>query len=174
MNTFIVHKMKNKNSGVTFIELLLYISLSAIILMVSAVFLSLLLRSRVKNQTMAEVGQQGIQMMQLITQEIRNADSINSPSTGSVGTTLSLATSGGTRTFTFSGGNLQMQEGGGTQIPLSSSRVTLSNATFHNLSRAGTPGIVRIQFTLTHINPNGQNEYTFSRDFTTSSALRHP
>ena len=40
-------------------------------------FLSLLMQSRVKNQAISEVEQQGVQVMQLVTQTGRNATNIN-------------------------------------------------------------------------------------------------
>ena len=45
------HKRRN-NRGFTLVELLLYVSISGVILLVISVFLSTLLESRVKNQTM--------------------------------------------------------------------------------------------------------------------------
>lgn len=166
-----------KKKGVTFIELLLYISISAIILMISSVFLSVLLSARVKNQTMAEVGQQGMQIMQIITNSVRNADLINFPLTGDSGTSLSLALASSSLNptfFTFSSDGIQIQEGAGEVIALSSSRVVISDVIFQNLSLPNTPGIVRVQFTVSHINPSGRNEYSSSKNFTTSISLRSP
>lgn len=130
--------MKRKQ-GFTLIELLLYVAIiGAIILSVSG-FLSLIMSSRIKNQAIAEVEQQGIQVMQTLTQTIRNASTISIP-------------------YDIS--------------DLINSRVTVSNLTFSNLSRPGTPGTVRIQFTLTHINPEGRQEYNFSKTFYDTATLR--
>jgi len=52
--------------------------------------------------------------------------------------------------------------------------VTVSGLTFQNLSRSATPGTVRIQFTLTHVNPAGRNEYSFAKTFIGSATLRQP
>lgn len=171
-----LNRASTKKSGVTFIELILYVAISAIILMVSAVFLSLLMRSRIKNQVMAEVGQQGTQIMQIITQKIRDADGINVPLTGTLGTQLSLSIPGDTNPtiIEFVGSDVQIQENGGAVVPLTSSRVLVSNGFFLNLTRSGTLGIVRIGFDLSHVNNTGANEYFFSRNFMTSASLRHP
>lgn len=128
-----------KQKGFTLIELLLYVSIVGAIIFSIAGFLSLSMQSRVKNQTIAEVEQQGVQIMQSLTQTIRNASAISIP-------------------YDIS--------------DLYNSRVTVSNLTFTNLTRAGTPGNVRIQFTLTHINPSGRNEYDFSKTFYGSASLR--
>src|SRR3990167_11517142 len=80
------------NSGFTLIELLLYVAISSVMLLITSLFLQTLLQSRIKNQTIAEVEQQGLAVMQLITQAARNADSINSPATGASAVSLSLNT----------------------------------------------------------------------------------
>lgn len=177
MKIFSTTKIKTKKSGVTLIELLMYIAMSAIILMTSSMFLTLLINSRIKNQTIAEVGQQGTQIIQNISRAIRKAESINSPSAGSSSTTLSITmTDSGVNPtiFQYSNGAMEIREGSGGFISLSSPRIIVSDVTFRNLSRPSTPGIIRTQFTLSHLNPAGRNEYSFSRTFTTSSSLRYP
>lgn len=173
--------MKNlhAHNGFTLIELLLYVSVSALLLLITSLFLSTLLQSRVKNQTIAEVEQQGLHVMQIITQTTRNADSMNSPTQGvSVGT-LSLntyASANNPTLFDLDGvsGVIRIKEGAGALVSLTNSRVTASALNFQNLSRAGTPGIIRISFTLTHVNPSGRNEYNFSKTFYASASLRAP
>ena len=155
--------MNNYKKGFTLIELLLYVSIVGAIVLSIAGFLSLLMQSRVKNQTIAEVEQQGVAVMQIITQTVRNSTSINSPATGSTGSTFTL----NANTFDLSGGVIRMDT-----IALTNSRVTASGLSFYNLSRAGTPGTVRIQFTLTHINPSGRNEYDFNKIFYGSASRR--
>ena len=143
-------QMSNVQKGFTLIELLLYVSIvGAMILSVSAI-LPLLMQSRVKNQTIAEVEQQGIQVMQLITQTGRNATDINF-----------------TSAFDLSGGTIRQNS-----IALTNSRIVASNLTFTNLSRAGTHGTIRIQFALTHINPSGRNEYDYNKTFYGTASLR--
>ncbi|MDP3973695.1 MAG: hypothetical protein Q8P92_02570 [Candidatus Daviesbacteria bacterium] len=142
--------MKNFQKGFTLIELLLYVSLvGAMILTVSAL-LSLLMQSRVKNQTISEVEQQGVQVMQRITQTGRNATDVNF-----------------TSAFDLSGGAIRENS-----IALTNTRIVASALTFTNLSRAGTPGTIRIQFTLTHVNPEGRQEYNFSKTFYETATIR--
>ncbi len=163
------------SKGFTLVELLLYISIvSAMILSVSA-FLPLLMASRVKNQTIAEVEQQGMQGMNLITQTIRNAQTITSPTIGTSASsaTLDVVTASLDPTiFDLSGGAIRITEGAGLAIALTNSRVTASSLTFYNLSRADTPGTIRIQFTLTHVNPSGRNEYEYAKTFYGTASLR--
>ncbi len=161
--------------GFTLIELLLYVSISAVLLLVISVFLSSLLQSRIKNQTIAEVEQQGLQVMQLITQTARNADNINSPSQGGSASSISLHfldLSKDPTIFDNNNGIIRIKEGGGAAINLTNNRVTVSSLSFQNLSRNNTPGIIRISFILSHVNPAGRNEYEYSKIFISSASLR--
>lgn len=169
--------IRHSNQGFTLIELLLYVAISGVILLVISLFLQTLLESRIKNQTIAEVEQQGLQVMQLITQTIRNADTINSPAIGASAATLSINTytAGNNPTvFDLSSGVIRIKEGVGSAIALTNARITASALNFQNLSRVSTPGTIRISFTITHSNPAGRNEYNFSKTFYGSASLRQP
>ena len=169
-------KLKNKN-GFTLIELLLYVAISGVILLITSLFLQTLLESRIKNQTIAEVEQQGLQVMQIITQTLRNADAINSPAQGASAATLSINTYTGANNptvFDLGSGAIRIKEGVGAVIPLTNSRIVASALDFQNFSRADTPDTIRISFTLTHINPEGRSEYNFSKIFYGSASLRQP
>ena len=48
------------------------------------------IRSQAKNQVIAEVEQQGEQIMSLMTQTLRNADAVNSPTKGNNASTISI------------------------------------------------------------------------------------
>ncbi|MBI5222371.1 MAG: prepilin-type N-terminal cleavage/methylation domain-containing protein [Candidatus Magasanikbacteria bacterium] len=161
--------------GFTLVELLLYASITSVMLLVISVFLSTLLESRVKNQTIAEVEQQGTQVMQLITQTARNAEAITSPATGASASSLTLdvvTVASDPTIFDLSGGVIRIKEGAGTATALTNSRVTASALTFQNLSRTSTPGTIRIMFTLTYVNSSGRNEYTYAKTFYGSASLR--
>jgi Tfp pilus assembly protein FimT len=166
--------MINKK-GFTLIELLLYVSIVGAIIFSVASFLSLQMQSRVKNQTISEVEQQGISVMQIITQTGRNADAINSPAQGASAASLSVNTifAGNNPTvFDLASGVIRIKEGAAAVVLLTNSRVIATNLTFQNLSRSGTPGAIRIQFTLTHINPEGRSEYNYSKTFYDTASLR--
>ena len=148
--TMVKSQMLNVQKGFTLIELLLYVSIVGAIIVAVAGFLSLRMQSRVKKQAISEVEQQGVQVMQVSTQNGRNATNINFSSV-----------------CDLSGGTIRQNT-----IALTNSRVVASNLTFQNLSRTGTPGTIRVQFTLTHINPEGRNEYNYSKTFYGSASLR--
>lgn len=171
-----IYYLKSK-SGFTLVELLLYVSIASIMLLITSLFLATLLQSRIKNQTIAEVEQQGLQVMQLMTQTVRNADTINSPGSGASAATLSVNTisAGNNPTvFDFASGVIRIKEGAAAVVPLTNSHLTASSLSFSNLSRASTPGTIRIQFILTSVNPTGRNEYSFTKTFIGSATLRQP
>lgn len=165
------------NKGFTLIELLLYVAISSVMLLVISFFLQTLLESRIKNQTIAEVEQQGLQVLQIIMQTARNAEAVTLPAQGASASSLILDVLTGASdptVFDLSGGIIRIAEGTSSSVALTNSRVTASALIFQNLSRAGTPGTIRVQFTLTHINPENRNEYNFSKTFTVSVTLRQP
>jgi len=156
------------SKGFTLIELLLYIGIVGAVVLSAVGFLSLVMQSRVKNQTIAEVEQQGIQVMQIITQTSRNAGSINSPTQGQTAYSLSVDST----VFDLLAGTVRITQGIGSPVSLTNSQVIASDLTFENLSRTGTAGTIRIQFTLTRVNPAGGSEHNYSKTFYGSATLR--
>lgn len=67
---------------------------------------------------------------------------------------------------------IRSTEGAGSAIPLSSTKVQISGLTFTNLTRSGTPGVMRVSFTVTRLNPGNRNAYNYSKTFTSSASLR--
>jgi len=172
--------LKQKKSGVfltgfTLVEIVLYVTIFVGILLASSSVYNTALLSRVKSQTIAEVEQQGAQAVQAMTQTIRNATTINSPSTGASASSLSVNVVTGANSptiFDLSSGQLRVKLGAGTAVPLNNSRVTASSLIFYNESRASTHGIITFHFTLTHVNPANQQEYNYSKIFYGSASLR--
>ena len=171
--------MKNKNNkttaGFTLVELILYVGIASVILLVISLFLATVLESRVKNQTIAEVDQVATQAIQIITQTIRNSDSINSPLAGQSSETLSLKLSDLSKNptnFDLAFGSIRIIEGTAQPVPITGPQVIVSNLSFQNLSRPDTVGLVRIQFTLTYASSSGRNEMDYTKDFYTSASLR--
>ncbi|QQS15536.1 MAG: type II secretion system protein [Candidatus Moraniibacteriota bacterium] len=164
-----------RQSGFTLIELLLYVGIASLLLFAASIILSILLESRIKNQTIAEVEGQGAAVLHILGQSVRNASGINSPSPGSSASMLSLAVdnSGNNPTvFNIELGALRVKEGSSGAINLTNSRVVVSNLSVANLSRSGTLGTVRIEFTVAAKNTSGRNAYSFSKTFATSATLR--
>lgn len=158
-------------------ELLLYVVTSATMLIVIVLFLATILEARVKNQTIAEVDQQGLRAMELMTQAIRNARAIGAPatSTSAASLTLHVLTPANDPTiFDLATGTLRIKEGAAAPIALTNSRVSVSSLSFQNLSRNLTPGTLRITFTLSYVNTTGRREYQYTKSFVGSASLRQP
>lgn len=163
------------NAGFTLVELILYVSVSALVALAAAGLIILIVQARVKSQTISEVEQVGSQVMNLITQTARNSPQINSPLPGGTSGVLSLANQSSTKNpavFDVQSGTIRITEGAYEPAPLTSSRILASNLLFQNLSRANTSGTIRIQFTLTHQNPGGRNEYDYAKNFYGSATIR--
>ena len=168
-------KLQKNRKGFTLVETLLYVSIVSIMLLVMSAFLFLILQSRTKYQTISEVDQEGIQVVQIITQTIRNSKKINVPAVGASGATLSvdMLDAGKTPTvFNSAGTNMQIKEGTGVITPLTASKITVSGLSFSNVSMVNTPGVVKFQFTLTYVNLSGRNEYDYSKTFYGTASLR--
>ncbi|MEK7180932.1 MAG: hypothetical protein AAB738_01175 [Patescibacteria group bacterium] len=160
-------------SGTSLVEIILYVGLTATILLGISALIATTLQSRVKSQTITEVDSQGLMVMQIITQSIRNAQAINSPGLGTVSSTLSLSLpSINPVIYNLATGTIRITEATGQPIPLTNLRVLASGLNFYNLSRAGTSGTIQIQFKLTHLNPQNRNEYDYSKTFISSASLR--
>lgn len=162
--------------GFTLIELLLYISVASVMMLSLIFFVSILLQSRIKNQVIADIEQQGVRIVQLMGQSIRNAQGINSPTAGNSANSLSIDVVNAVTDptlFERSGNIIQTKEGAANAIDLTSSKIIASGLSFQNLSKPGTQGIIRFQFTLTHMNPENKNEYNFSKTFYGSASLKN-
>jgi len=161
--------------GTTLVEVILYVGLTATILLGISALIATTLESRVKSQTISEVDSQGLAVMQIIAQSIRNAQAINSPGLGAVSSTLSISMSlpsVNPTIFNLAANTIQITEATGQPIPLTNLRVIASGLNFYNLSRAGTLGTIQIQFNLTYLNPQNRNEYDYSKTFISSASLR--
>lgn len=164
-----------KQAGFTLIELLLYVSIVGVLLISVSLFFALTADSRIKNQSISEVDQQGQAAMEQITQTLRNADSITLPATAATGSqlTLAMATASINPTiYNLNGTALQIKEGNATAVALTNNKVQVTALTFKNLSRTSTPGIVQVSLTLSRVNASGKNEYDVTKTFTSSVSLR--
>ena len=164
-----------KSKGFTLIEMLLYIVITVAVLYIGTLLFSTMISSRIKNQVTVEVEQQGAYIMNMITQTVRTAEAINFPSAGSEGDTLTVLVPVGANNptnFSVDNGAFQMREGGGTNVLLTNSRVEMSNLVFKNLTQGSGREIIRIEFTLSSVNPEDQREYEYSVNFYTSVTVR--
>lgn len=166
--------MKNEK-GFTLIELTLYMGISAALLLALSVFFSVLLQTRTKSESIATVDDQGAAVLALMTRTARNAVEITAPAAGGNGTSLTLVVDDpglSPTVFSVSGGVLMMTEGLADPVALTSDSVTVTGMSVENVSRTGTPGSVRVSFTLSRVNQGGRNAYTYEKVFKGSASLR--
>jgi hypothetical protein len=125
---------------------------------------------------MTEVNQQGFQVMSLITQTIRNGRSIEVPSVGASSQMVSITTPSpllNPTVFSMSSTTVMIREGAGQEIPLTNSRVAVTDLLFQNVSSgASVEKNIKISFTITYINNSGRGEYSFTKTFNGSAILR--
>lgn len=168
-------KRSTKQQGFTLVEVLLYLAITVLILSTITVVFTQIVETRQRARTLAEVDQQGIQIMQEITQTIRDAQAINAPTIGTSASTLNLDvihSINDPTIYTLSGTTLEVTEGASAAVELSSNRIAVSNITFSNLSRAGTNGTVRIEFTLEYVTDDGSFDEDYQQTFYGSATLR--
>ena len=153
--------------GQSVIEIVLYLGLVILIMPVIAALTFFSADVRVRGQEVNVVTAEGERLAQVLSQTIRNAKGINSPLLGESNSQLSLKIADSAKDptiFSLNNGAITIKEGAGQAVSLTSSQMTASNLTFSNRSQAGTPGTIKIQFTLSAAN--------LTKTFYVSASLR--
>lgn len=159
------------NQGFTLVELLLYVFIASIILLSIVALVALLVQSRVKNQTVSLVEQQGAQIIQLVTQEINNARVINSPTMGGVSDILQFQDiNGQTEQVSLVSTTLFLNKNTKDYF-LNPGTIQVSNWQVKNLGVANHDSI-KIQFDLNYNNLSGLNQYNYSETFYATANIR--
>lgn len=167
--------ISKKTKAFSLIELVIYVSLSSIIFLAITSFSQSMTKTKTETKVINEVENQGAEIIQIITQAIRNAENINLPSQNSSGSLLSLnflENNKNPTIFYLLDQGLVMEEGSSGAISLTNNLITISNLEFNNLSLNQTPGIIQIKFTLKYNGPLNAGEYTYEKNFYNSASLR--
>lgn len=169
----------NKNlwsrNGFTLIETLLYLVIVATILGIIAAFFFLMHSIEIKSEIVNEVEYQGSYAMENILYSIRNSEGIVSPGTALSSGTLVLDaydTNNDPTIIELENNKIKITEGGNPSNFLTSNLVAVSGLSFQNLSYSLTPGIIKVEFTVSYINNSGRNEYDYQKTFYGSASLR--
>ncbi len=163
------------SQGFTLIEMLVYTAIFAVMVSALAAFMATLSQSRLRSQAAMEVNEQGAEVLRVITQNLRNATAINSPIVGAAASSISINTltaSTTPTTFALSNGVIYMTQGVNPALALTNNRVSASNLSFVNLSRASTAGAAKVSFSLTAVSSSTQAQYNYSGNFYGSGTLR--
>ncbi|MBI2444720.1 MAG: hypothetical protein HYV42_05805 [Candidatus Magasanikbacteria bacterium] len=164
-----------RTDGFTLVEVVLYVTIATTFFVALVALLVMANNARVKIQTAIEVEEQGQLVARQITAALRRATRLNYPLPGAAGSAVSFDTADSNKNPTViaaTNGAWQITEGLAAAVPLTSPRVVVDSGQFINLARPGTSGSLRVQFTLSHRNPSGRREYSYSQTFYGAATLR--
>jgi type II secretory pathway pseudopilin PulG len=142
--------LSSHRSGVTFIELLMFLSVLSIVCAVILPLLFAATENRLLQESISIVEHTGTQMLESFDADVRHAQKILDPTTGGQGTVLALQTDSAETSPTIFGvgsGSLFVIRGT-NKIILSSPQVAVSNFRVRNTSTSSTSQSVQISFTL--------------------------
>ncbi len=171
MNILLRQKIQ---TGFSLVEILLYISLIAVIGVSVSQSANGVLSSKLRKEVRATVRQEADYISKVLVENTLLADSINTPVSGS-DTTLSLASTVSSlnpTVFTLSGGNLTLSKGGGSALQVNSDKVIVEEFKITNYTGASGPGNIEIEFTVTFDNVLDNIETTYSESFKTNVSIR--
>jgi len=161
--------------GFVLIEVIVYIAIIGLILVAVGTLATVANHARAKQVVEREVEDQGRQVLEEILSTVRNSSGITTPSSGVTGSTLSMTVDSAPASptvFTLSGSTLKITEGATTAVSLTNSNVLATAFSVQNLSRASTPGTVRVNFTLSGTITSGSVPFVYSKTFYGSASLR--
>ena len=123
----------------------------------------------------SEVEHQGDMVIQIISQTIRNAEGVNSPSKGGSASLLSLDVvnvSLDPTVFDLNAEVIRVTESVGLAIPLTSDSVHVTSLDFRNLTKNKGFGSIKFQFTIEYDNPANISDFEYSKTFYATADLR--
>lgn len=164
----------NKKKGFTLIELIFYIGLFSVFFVSLFLVLNIFYENKNKNSVTIEVEQQGLFISQIISQEIRNSQSIISPIIGNNSSSLSLQSFNVLRSpiiFYLDAGTVMLSEDGNIIDNLNSDRVIISDLNFINNSIIDDIQSINFSFTVSYKNNSGKKQYEYNKDFFGSVSL---
>jgi type II secretory pathway component PulJ len=173
------HSTHQHQTGFTLIEVLLYITIFAMIVGAIVGLAILTVSQRQKSEVITGVNYQGEAAMGLIVQDIHEATKITAPALGASANSLTLVmpTSSVNPTI-FSSYNdgstthLEISQGSpSVNNYLTNSHVIMSNLTFTNEGLSGTNGSILVSFTLTYTSGSNLEEYNFQKTFTGAASV---
>ena len=157
--------VNNTNQGFTLIEFIIYIGIVAVVLLGAFNWGWEIIYGNIKSQAIREVQQNTRFAMEKISEGILSASSTNNPTPGNSANSLSLKMqdlSLDPTLFEVVDGKLKITQGGSGPYELTNDRVRVTNLQFSNLSYENTPGTIRIQIAIEHVNPNNLSQYEAS------------
>jgi type II secretory pathway pseudopilin PulG len=136
---------KKKDNGFTLIETLIYSLLFTLVLGSIIFFVYVVIVSGDKLRNTIELVENAKFMEQKIKWALSGASTINIPTTGNEGSTLSVTKSGTTFIVDYAGGVVRLKSGAGDPIAITNSFVSVSSLSFeHFVFSQNTKGTLHI------------------------------
>ena len=161
--------------GFVLIEVVAYIAIVSCILVAIGTLTTIVNHARAKQIVEREVEDQGRQVLENILQTVRNSSGIVSPVSGSIEPLLSVTVDSSLAsptTFALSEETLNVTEGSAGAVSLTNSSVLVTEFFVQNLTRGGTPGTIRVHFTLSGTVTSGSVPFVYSQTFYGAASLR--
>lgn len=168
-----MHKFSD-NRGFTYVEAVIYLGIISLLIGTVGLLVSITYRASGREAVRREVEEQGRQAMEAITRTARNASAIVLPVAGATDSSLSVSVDDAPASptvFSLSGTAIVATEGASAAVPLTNANVVASALSVQNLSRASTPGTVRVSFTLSGTTGSSA-PFTYSQTFYGSASLQ--
>lgn len=167
-------RIATDNRGFTYIEAVVYLGLVSLLIGTVGAMVALTYRSSGREAVRREVEEQGRQALETMTRTVRNASAIVSPAAGVTASSLSVSVDSAPASptvFSLASGAITATEGSSSAVPLTNSNVVASSLSIQNLSRASTPGTVRISFVLSGASGSSA-PFTYQQTFYGSASLQ--
>ncbi len=142
---------RNPEKGTTLIELIIFMGIFSILMIGLFQLMTAVFDSQLEAQSTSSVSQDARYILNKLTSQIKNSDSVVSPIAGSQSATLTTSDGSTTYTYSLSNGNLTLSNSSlGTTDQLNSVNTSISNLSFSTLAdtRNKNANTVTIQFTL--------------------------
>ncbi|PIS39031.1 MAG: hypothetical protein COT34_00495 [Candidatus Nealsonbacteria bacterium CG08_land_8_20_14_0_20_43_11] len=162
--------------GFTFIELLIYSAIAAMMLIFASGFIWQIVQYNLKIQVEEEVEQNTAFVLAKIAATIRNASGISQPALPAEQSNVLIVDMPSDPTpieFRISEGKITIKEGGAAAYPLTGELVETSQLRFTNLTAASAPATIKVEIGLRYKNPANRPEYAVSANQESSITLRY-
>ena len=169
----IINNIYKERKAFTLIETILYMSLFVAIFAALFASLNIFYSNKIKNRTILEVEQQGQIISLIISQEIRNAQSIISPVIGVSADTLILEHFDILKSplsFYLLDNKIMIDENGNL-FNLSNSNVVVNSLIFENNSAVDGAQSISFSFDISYDSNVSRNEYKYNKSFSSTVNL---
>lgn len=160
-------KLRPSRSGITLIEVLLYVAISSILMLGLVSLLTISSTSRVRSRLTVEVDTGGLLIARLIEDLVKSSSAINTPAPGATTSIMSLTTPDSVNNPTvvsIISGKVWLQQGDASAIALTPDSVTVSEMSFSNTS-SGSGRSLKFSYKMSAGLPGIYGGQEYQRDF---------